>query len=139
MDFFKTLCKKCGGKCCRTWVFVNSKEFQELQHVKHFRIERKGAGYMLYHDRECPFLTKDGCSIPDSKPLDCISYPLRFLYNKGKTEFYEGEDCPFLNKIPKKWLLETEKLTRNELKKWTKKEIESFCKIIKSQDKLIPV
>lgn len=94
---------------------------------------------MLYHDRECPFLTKDGCSIPDSKPLDCISYPLRFLYNKGKTEFYEGEDCPFLNKIPKKWLLETEKLTRNELKKWTKKEIESFCKIIKSQDKLIPV
>ena len=51
-----------------------------------------------YSNADCVFLTKEGCSIYDHRPLQCITYPFwdRILRSKEDWD-NEAKECPGIN------------------------------------------
>ncbi len=118
-DFFKKGLKfECQGcnYCCSCepgYVFLSDEDLQNL--CKHFSMDedtfikiycRKvsiGFGYrisLLEKDNyDCIFLTKNGCSCYESRPLQCRTYPFwpRIVEDNESWED-EAKSCPGINK-----------------------------------------
>lgn len=80
MSEFATLCRECGGKCCKK-PFLTDNEYIRLalvignDKVQAGRPTRISNGWMFRADR-CPGVTDTGCVLPyPDRPLACRIYP----------------------------------------------------------------
>lgn len=109
-------CRKGCNKCCSSesgFVFLSSRDIDEIAKAVNLTREEVIAVYtreyvsstnerMLvlkeYSNADCVFLTKEGCSIYDHRPLQCITYPFwdRILRSKEDWD-NEAKECPGIN------------------------------------------
>jgi Fe-S-cluster containining protein len=124
-NMFIKICKKCGGKCCKSTIFLTQRDVDKWKpYIDRFGVRREGAGFMLVHDGKCPFLdTRTGCTLDEkTKPFDCVLFPLGFVYINGTFDFFLKDKCPYINEIPKNWISKTKKWALRELKSWSEEE-----------------
>ena len=133
-NVFEVICKKCGGKCCKSTVFLTQRDIDRWKSYEgKFAVIKREAGFMLKHDGKCPFLNlKTGCTLDEPmKAFDCIMFPLAFTYENGKINFYLNKKCPYYNEIPKDWIEKTKKWTLEQLNSWTEEEKITYSNIIR--------
>lgn len=141
-SFFKKICKKCKGLCCKRNAFVSKNDLKKLDKVKtefeayYWKNGRK----ILLENEKCPFLGRNGCRLKEKeKPFDCLLFPLSFTIHKKKFYFYLNGKCPYLKKFSRKWIKERRKWALRELRKWKGKEILSYAEHCRLTGKLIDV
>jgi Fe-S-cluster containining protein len=91
---------------------------------------------------KCPFLMDSGCCLSGMmRPLVCRMFPLTYILERGKIEFYLSKKCPYTDEVKKlkAWLAKTKRDGAEELKKtWTSREIRCFGEyLMKADDELI--
>lgn len=133
---FRACCTKCGGVCCKGGseyiIPISSKEKKFLKKkLPDLEIKKAsyGEGIMDYFKvpkSGCPFLN-GLCVLGDKKPINCIMYPLVFIYEKGKITYYFDDmknQCPYIKELQglKDWANETIKVIDVEIQKWSEKE-----------------
>ena len=143
-NIFKLICKKCGGKCCKSTIFLTQKDIDKWKPFEgKFATIKKEAGFMLVHKGKCPFLnTETGCTLNENmKPFDCILFPLAFTYKNETINFYLDKKCPYINEISKDWIDETKKWALEQLQDWSEEEKITYSNIIECYpaSQLIPV
>jgi len=132
---FEIICKKCGGKCCKSTIFLTQRDIDKWKQFEgEFKVKEKGAGFMLIHEGQCPFLNEEtGCTLEENlKAFDCILFPLAFIYKNEKIKFYLNKKCPYVNKIQKDWIEKTKKWALEQLKSWNEEEKRTYSKIIEN-------
>jgi len=129
---FKIICKKCGGKCCKLDVMLTRKDYEKLKDKideKDFEIYGKN---IFVHWGRCPFLDLKGCTLPeDKKPFDCKLFPLTFIFSNNKIKIFLNEKCPYTKEIPEKWITQTKKWLKEELRNLPKEELQIYSHIIR--------
>jgi Fe-S-cluster containining protein len=124
-------CIPCNAKCCKTGKLIGSpildeEESKEIgkENVQEI-ITPKGKKYWILKERKensnCRFLTKDNkCLIQNIKPLDCLCYPIKAVYNKNKIIFINDKDCLAHNKLNKEFIKEAKKIAIKSIKRFDK-------------------
>lgn len=137
-NIFNIICKKCGGKCCKYYIFLTKKELDRLLKLgEKFRYKKEGVGFLMDSPNCCKFLDgKTGCKLPDYlKPLDCKLFPVAFIYKNKIINFYLINDCTYWQKIDRQSINKIKIMTRRRLKTWTEKEKITYSKIIEAYPK----
>ncbi|MDD4271891.1 MAG: YkgJ family cysteine cluster protein [Patescibacteria group bacterium] len=133
-NIFDIICKTCGGKCCKYYIFLTEKELRRLlKTAVKFKYKKQGAGFLMDTPaRGCDFLDhKTGCRLNSrQKSLDCKLFPLAFTYKNKTLDFYLLKACPFWKKIDRQCIDKIKAITRRELKSWTEKEKITYSKLI---------
>ena len=122
------LCSKCKGECCEGYIFITKKEYDKLKSLNSkLRVRKEGAGFIV-SNRSCLFLNKKtGCILPEKdRPLDCMIFPLSFVYKGKKLHFYLNKYCDHIHKIPKAWSLKNMKAVKSRLGRWSSAEKKSY-------------
>ncbi len=113
-------------------MMLTKKDLEKLKDKVDLKDFKKYGKNIYIYWRKCPFLDiKKGCGLPARlKPFDCKLFPLTFMFDKGMINLYLNKKCPYTKRIPKEWIDKTKKELLEELKDWTKEELETYTKII---------
>lgn len=134
VQLISNLCKKCGGPCCKEYdIFLSKKDINNIKKFKgKFKIKKEDNSIYMSHYRKCCFLSEKGCILKENqKPLDCRLFPLVFIFNNKKIEFYIMKDCKYFKKLPKQWIKSAKLIAKNGVKNWTEKDKKTYTNIIK--------
>ncbi|MBM3303709.1 MAG: hypothetical protein FJY76_01320 [Candidatus Aenigmarchaeota archaeon] len=107
----------CEARCCKTSKLIGSPILSENEvkaigksysHVFKKVILPSGKSYYVIKHRgggRCFFLSSKGrCIIQDRKPLDCLCYPLKYVYSGRGMQLVIDEGCPAAAKLDNKFV-----------------------------------
>ncbi len=128
-------CIPCESTCCKHSDSIGSpildrKEVSNISEIKKGGIMRVSIkGEVPYHvilegeDREgCHFLSEEGtCQIQEAKPLDCLSYPIKAVYNGDSIDFLIDADCPASRLLTPEFIEEAKRISIGSLGRFSKK------------------
>lgn len=135
---FQQICNSCGGKCCRTTIFMTRKEFQLLKERNDLIYHNSDGTVQLEENDLCPFLSDNCCSLPyEVRPLDCRIFPIAFLCEEDKLVIYKNYKCAYVDKIPQYWILTVKKKIEMEISHWTVEDKYRYSLLVSSQFELL--
>lgn len=114
MDF-KFTCQRCLHCCSGEpgYVFLSKRDieclssFLGLSEDEFLQIYARKVDYGLYYmfslkerdNFDCIFLTKDGCSVYEARPVQCSTYPFwEGICDSSSSFLKEGDSCPGIGK-----------------------------------------
>jgi len=96
-------CIKCEARCCKTGEYIGSPilsedEAKSIKSNLEEVVSPTGQKYWIITEKdrtnECSFLTEEKrCGIQNIKPLDCLCYPIKAVYEQGLVKFVVDSDC----------------------------------------------
>lgn len=135
---FQRICSLCGGKCCRTTIFLTGSEFQFLKERKQIISHNSDGTIRLGETDVCPFLSDTGCSLPyELRPLDCRIFPFAFLLKDGKLFIYKNHKCAYADQVTQEWMLVMKKSIEIEILRWTLEDKYRYSSLINRQLELL--
>ena len=126
-------CIPCGAKCCKTGKLIGSPVLSKDEtlnikeiakgHIKEV-LSPTGEKYYILLEQEganrCFFLTeKNKCKIQKVKPLDCLCYPVKAVYNDGKEiRFIIDKNCPAARHLGNEFIEEAKLIALRSIKRF---------------------
>jgi len=127
-------CLLCKAKCCRISNLIGSPIISDneakninkikkdclIKHVynkeKYFTIKEKG------NSKECIFLNQENkCLLQKFKPLDCLCYPIKAVYDKqGKIKFIIDSNCPASKSLDERFVKMAELIALESIRRFDK-------------------
>jgi len=99
-------CEKCGAICCKASSTIGAPILSEEEaraleaqfgndSVESVRAPN-GEIYYITADLRgyCAFLQGNQCLAQQNKPMDCLCYPVKAVYGRGKVVFVIDDNCP---------------------------------------------
>ncbi|MBF0564830.1 MAG: YkgJ family cysteine cluster protein [Nitrospirae bacterium] len=88
-------CNSCS-RCCdldNIYLFPFEKDFYENQGIR--TVEIDGMDFFRKKSSWCPYLSKNGCSIYEYRPIGCRLFPLEVIYRDEKLYWmrFSAEHC----------------------------------------------
>ena len=90
-----------------------------------------GNSYFIIRDdektRKCSFLGEDNkCRIQKMKPLDCLCYPIKAVYDKGKIKFIIDAECPAAKHLDKEFIKHAKRAALKSIKRFDRETYEHW-------------
>lgn len=130
-------CIPCKSSCCKVGRFFGSpildrKETKGIEkYVKEIRL-KSGKNYFILKDRKkghnCIFLFNNKCKIEKRKPLDCLCYPIKAIYSRGKIIYILDNACPVSKSIDAAYIKEAKKIALKSIKRFDKATYKHWIK-----------
>lgn len=131
---FQRICSLCGGKCCRTTIFLTGSEFRLLKEGSQIISRNSNGTIQLGETDVCPFLSDFGCSLPyEIRPLDCRIFPFAFLLKDRNLFIYKNHKCAYADEVPEEWMIEMKKSIEIEILHWTIEDKYRYSSLINRQ------
>jgi|FLOH01.1.fsa_nt_gi Fe-S-cluster containining protein len=127
-------CMPCNSKCCKTGKLIGSpiisiEEAKKLNKEEKKRLEKvispTNQEYYIIREQKnsnrCSFLSKDNtCTIQEKKPMDCLCYPIKAIYESANINFIIDTDCPAHQQLSEKFVIHSKKVALKSLKRFDK-------------------
>jgi len=127
-------CQHCKAKCCKTGDLIGSpilskKEVSKL--AKNYKNSFKevtspeGEKYYLIPEKKgtnnCSFLSDHyKCLVQDRKPLDCLCYPIKAVYDNGRIKFIIDDGCPAATHLDKNFIKKAKRIAIKSIRRFKK-------------------
>ncbi|MBI5347310.1 MAG: hypothetical protein HZB66_01730 [Candidatus Aenigmarchaeota archaeon] len=124
-------CIPCKAKCCKTSSLIGSPilSYDEAFKIKKISSEAikeitipKGKKYYVIEEQKgtnkCFFLTNENnCRIQYTKPLDCLCYPIKAVYNKT-IKFVIDDNCPAAKHLTNDFITNAKSVALESIKRF---------------------
>jgi len=127
-------CIPCKAKCCKTGRLIGSPilsrgEISRIEKTANRRFKKitspAGEDYFIIREQKrtkrCFFLTEENkCYIQNKKPLDCLCYPVKAIYDNHSIKFMIDNKCPAARHLSKKFLKNAKITALKSIKRFNK-------------------
>lgn len=128
-------CIPCESKCCKTGDSIASPILSEDEalNIKESlkKIVFSGGEYYLIEEQEgtnrCAFLTEKGeCQIQDKKPLDCLCYPIKAVYDGKEIVYVVDINCPGAEHLTPKFIEKAKEVALESISRFSRETYEHW-------------
>lgn len=141
-------CKNCD-LCCFTYGWILPSEIDQYDDEYLLEINRKVVCFdsfsrdssgdrILEEIPRCKFYKNNRCIIQDSKPFDCLLYPVKILYEQKDKRFKVvlSLDCPFIKSLTELELLKLENKLTEFFQNLSDKLMKEYLFLVKEWDQI---
>ncbi|MDD5254072.1 MAG: hypothetical protein PHG05_03120 [Candidatus Nanoarchaeia archaeon] len=121
-------CIPCKARCCKTGKLIGSpilsnKEAGRIGKNNLKKVKFPKGEYWVIKEQQstnrCFFLNKQNkCKLQNLKPLDCLCYPIKAVYEKDLIRFITDSDCPASSFLNKEFIRESKKIAIKSIKRF---------------------
>lgn len=129
-------CIPCSAYCCKISRTIGSPilsedekknitKFYEEKYKRRLncfkRIEVGNEYYYIIKEKngDCYFLDNNNCKIQEVKPLDCLAYPIKAIYENNNISLVIDTECPAANFLSSDFIKQAKRIAIKSIKRFS--------------------